>query len=190
MSSKLAGRVFALLAFALCARGAASGQRPASVESPNGRLRVEFSLDAGGVPRYAVLLDGRPVLRPSRLGLVRDDADFSRGLRLLSVSRAEAVRDRYEILTAKRRLNDYRANRRVFRLRDAAGRRVEIIFQVSDDGAAFRYFFPGAGPPCAGSSRSPPRSTSRRARAPGCSRCRSPGAVGRRRLCPQCLRKV
>lgn len=135
-----------LLLFVLCAGGAARGQGAASVVSPSGRLRVEFRLDAGGVPRYAVRLDGRAVLEDSRLGLVRDDADFSRALRLLSASRAEPVRDRYELLTAKRRVNVYRANRRVFRLRAATGQRMDVIFQVSDDGLAFRYFFPGAGP--------------------------------------------
>lgn len=126
----------------LCAVGAPAQTPAARVTSPSGQLAVEFSLDGEGVPRYAVTLGGRPVLRPSRLGLVRDDADFSKGLRLVSASPVERVRDRYEILTAKRRLNDYRANRRVFRLRTADGRPLEIIFQVSDDGLAFRYRFP------------------------------------------------
>ncbi|MGI8995972.1 MAG: glycoside hydrolase family 97 N-terminal domain-containing protein [Pyrinomonadaceae bacterium] len=64
------------------------------VASPNGRLGVDFRLDADGAPRYAIRLDGKPVLRESRLGLVRDDADFSRGLLLLSTSRAVPERDR------------------------------------------------------------------------------------------------
>ena len=52
------------------------------------------------------------------------------------------VRDHYEILTAKRRVNDYRANRQVFHLQTVAGAKMDIIFQVSDDGVAFRYYFP------------------------------------------------
>lgn len=149
MISRLAKKLFLALPCAAAlfagAAGTASGQTASVVGSPNGRLKVDFRLDAVGTPRYAVRLDGRPLLRESRLGLVRDDADFTRGLRLLSASRAEAVRDAYEILTAKRRANTYRANRRVFRLRTGAGQRVDIIFQVSDDGVAFRYFFPGSG---------------------------------------------
>lgn len=147
MTPKLARRLVAGLVLLLGSGGAvaAAGQGVTTVGSPNGRLKVDFRLDEGGAPRYAVLLDGRQVLRESRLGLVRDDADFSRGLRLLSASRAEAVRDRYEILTSKRRVNLYRANRRVFRLATASGQRMEIVFQVSDDGVAFRYHFPGAG---------------------------------------------
>jgi len=74
--------------------------------------------------------------------LVRDDADFSRGLRVASESIIRPVRDRYDILTAKRRGNTYLANRKVFRLQTAAGQTMDIIFQVSNDGVAFRYFFP------------------------------------------------
>lgn len=112
------------------------------VKSPDGRLAVEFTLSAGGAPHYTIQLDGKALLTESRLGLVRDDADFSRTLKLLSESGVEPVEDRYEILTAKRRVNTYRANRRVFHLATKAGEKMDIIFQVSDDGVAFRYFFP------------------------------------------------
>lgn len=137
-------RLVAIIAVVLCAGAAGVAKRPKAirVNSPDGRLAVDFHLDAAGAPRYAIRLDGKPVLQDSRLGLVRDDADFSRGLRLLSASRTGLVRDRYEILTAKRRVNDYRANRKVFHLQTAAGQKMDIIFQVSDDGVAFRYFFP------------------------------------------------
>jgi alpha-glucosidase len=147
MISRHIKRLVTIIAMVLCAGAAtaadvAKGPKALRVNSPNGRLVVDFYLDAAGAPRYAIHLEGRPVLQDSRLGLVRDDADFSRGLRLLSASRTMLVRDRYEILTAKRRLNDYRANRKVFHLQTAAGQKMDIIFQASDDGVAFRYFFP------------------------------------------------
>jgi len=118
-----------------------------SIASPDGRVAAQFFLNADGSPRYRVLLDGRAVLRESRLGLVRDDADFSHGLRFLgALPAAERILDRYEILTAKRRLNTYAANRRVIHLAGAGGEACDIIFQVSNDGIAFRYFFPDVGP--------------------------------------------
>ena len=113
-----------------------------SVGSPNGRVTVDFRLGDEGVPRYSIHRDGQSVLQESRLGLVREDADFSRGLRLVSESPTEPIEDRYALLTAKRRVNDYRANRKVFHLETAAGAKLDIIFQVSDDGVAFRYIFP------------------------------------------------
>lgn len=127
---------------ALGAGGAEPGATPERIGSPDGRLVAEFRLTAEGAPRYAIELAGRPVLRESRLGLVRDDADFSSGLRLLAAPPVESERDRYEILTAKRRVNTYTANRRTFHLENGAGRKLDIIFQVSDDGVAFRYAFP------------------------------------------------
>lgn len=113
-----------------------------TVKSPDGRLAIEFNLTAAGEPRYDLLRAGEPVLSPSKLGLVRDDADFSRGLALAGVSAVAPVEDRYEILTAKRRLNTYRANRATAHLQTKAGQALDIVFQVSNDGAAFRYIFP------------------------------------------------
>lgn len=114
----------------------------AAVKSPDGKLEADFTLNANGAPRYTVRQAGQVVLRESRLGLVRDDADFSQGLTLLQTSKTEPVVDRYEILTAKRRLNDYRANRQVYRLATKDGKKMDVVFQVSNDGVAFRYYFP------------------------------------------------
>lgn len=114
----------------------------AEVKSPDGKLVVDFTLNADGAPAYTLKRSGATVLAESRLGLVREDADFSRGLTLVSESKIERVRERYELAASKQRRHDYRAHRRVFRLADAGGRRMDVVFQVSDDGAAFRYVFP------------------------------------------------
>ena len=114
----------------------------ASVVSPDGRLRLEFRLTDAGAPRYSAYLGDAAVLDESRLGLLRDDADFTTGLKLVSVSKAETVRDEYELLTSKRRLNLYTANRRLVVLETADGRPLQIEFRVSDDGFALRYVFP------------------------------------------------
>jgi hypothetical protein len=140
-----------LLAIALAGlqMGLANGAELAEhtlVSSPNGRLAVQFAIDAGGSPHYAVQLDGEPVLLPSRLGLVRDDADFTTGLQLASESAVSVVSDRYELLTSKRRINHYEANRRVVDLRATNGEHLEVMFQVSNDGVAFRYSFPRQSP--------------------------------------------
>lgn len=130
--------VFPLLAF----RMTAADSKPMVMQSPNQRIEVTFELTADGQPRYSAKLDGRPVLQSSQLGLVRDDADFTKALHFVSRSPKKRVEDRYEILTAKRRVNDYIANREEFHLATAAGQKLDIIFQISDDGFAFRYYFP------------------------------------------------
>lgn len=148
IAGRFGGRTFRrslvgpFLALALTGAEALRAAEPAMVTSPDGRLAVEFHLGDGAAPAYVVKRDGHVALAESRLGLRRDDEDFSRGLRLLGESPSERVNDRYEILTAKRRLNTYSANRKVFHLATATGKTMDIVFQVSDDGVAFRYVFP------------------------------------------------
>lgn len=113
------------------------------VKSPDKRVALTFSLTSDGEPRYSLAVDGKPALLNSKLGIVREDADFTRELELVSVSKPENVRDRYETLASKRRLNDYRANRVTATLARKDGKIIEIVFQVSNDGLAFRYNFPG-----------------------------------------------
>src|SRR4029077_19062860 len=144
MLSSSIRRLVAVTAIIICygVSGVAQESRAMRIASPDGSLVVDFHLDESGAPRYAIRLDGKLVLQESRLGLIRTDADFSHGLRLVSASRVVPVQDHYEILTAKRRFNDYQAYRKLFHLQTGAGQKMDIIFQVSDDGVAFRYFFP------------------------------------------------
>ncbi|HXD22165.1 MAG TPA: beta-L-arabinofuranosidase domain-containing protein [Gemmatimonadaceae bacterium] len=112
------------------------------LSSPDGRIAVQFGVDEEGHPVYSVLRDGGAALMPSRLGLIREDADFSHGLALTRTSPIERITDEYSLLTNKRKDSRYVANRRVVELRGASGESLRIIFQVSNDGVAFRYEFP------------------------------------------------
>lgn len=120
--------------------------QPILVSSPDGTLVVEFTLDQGA-PRYAIRLDGRQVLAPSPLGLVRSDGDFESGMALVGVSEPESISDDYTMMHGKQSRVQYRANRRVVRLRNPQGQPLEVVLQVSNDGLAFRYRFPGEGGP-------------------------------------------
>ncbi|HVF16169.1 MAG TPA: glycoside hydrolase family 97 catalytic domain-containing protein, partial [Steroidobacteraceae bacterium] len=116
------------------------------MQSPDGHIKVEVQLDTNGSPHYSIVSDGKVVLEPSQLGLIRDDANFASGLSLTSVSASERIEDRYELLTSKRRHNHYIANRQVFHFEDPSGKKLDVIFQVSNDGVAFRYVFPETSP--------------------------------------------
>ena len=71
-----------VFALALLLSGAFAAE---PLRSPDGQVAVAFELRAAdGAPLYHVLHGGQTVLRESALGLVRDDGDFSRGLKLLS----------------------------------------------------------------------------------------------------------
>jgi alpha-glucosidase len=115
------------------------------ISSPDRQVEVQVSV----VDRasYTVRFRGKTVLRDSQLGVMRDDADFTRGLNVTAnyskrLAKIEQVEDRYELPTIKRRHNVYEANRGVVEVQTASGARMDIEVQVSNDGFAFRYVFP------------------------------------------------
>ncbi|MGA7162075.1 MAG: glycoside hydrolase family 97 catalytic domain-containing protein [Bacteroidota bacterium] len=113
------------------------------ITSPDTRISVSVWLTPNGEPVYSLAHSGTTVLKQSKLGIVRSDGDFSSTLSLDSVSDVQPVSDKYTLLHGKRLICSYFGNRRVFFLRNDAAQKMEIIFQVSNDGAAFRYYFPG-----------------------------------------------
>jgi len=113
-----------------------------SIKSPDGKITVRFRLTSAGEPVYSVLHSDTIVITQSELGIVRSDEDFSSGLAIDSVSCERTVSDEYTLLHGKRLHCSYTGQRRVFYLSKAGLKKMEIIFQVSDDGVAFRYRFP------------------------------------------------
>ncbi len=113
------------------------------VASPDGAITVTLTLNEEGQPLYTITNNDIPVINPSRLGIVMNDADFSAGLELIHVSRSKIVRDAYGMRNGKRSTFSYSAKERIFQLANSSDQRMDVIFRVSDDGVAFRYFFPG-----------------------------------------------
>ena len=100
------------------------------------RIVVDVTVNEGQ-PAYTVALQGKPLIGSSRLGVVRDDADFSVALAPAAnyskrLEKLEKVDTRYELLTSKRRNNTYRANRRVLELQTASGARMDIVDDVAN----------------------------------------------------------
>src|SRR5215203_3352860 len=112
------------------------------VKSPDGKIEVSVSLSAG-LLSYSVSVQNKMVLKPSTLGIVRQDADLSKELILLSSTPVQKVTDNYKMLYAKKRNISYQANKKTYHLRNAKNALLDVIFHVSNDGVAFRYFFPG-----------------------------------------------
>jgi alpha-glucosidase len=112
--------------------------------SPDGKLQASFSLDKKNTPVYTAGYSGKPVLKNSQLGLVRSNVSFAENLKLINVSQSKTIKDKYKMLCGKKKLCDYKANQVIFTLQNKIGETIDIIFQVSDDGVAFRYVFPDA----------------------------------------------
>jgi len=117
-------------------------QKNFTLQSPDKGISVQFMLSKNGNASYSVKRNSAVVLESSKLGLIREDGDFSKQLSFVSASAVSPVSDSYELLTAKRRFNTYKANKQIFHLKSASGQPLDVIFQVSNDGLAFRYYFP------------------------------------------------
>ena len=81
-----------------------------TVKSPDGRLSVNVKCD-DGVPTYSVSYDGKDVLLPSRLGLVANYADFSKGLKLKDAQSEENVTKEYDMTRTKQTHFKYVSNK-------------------------------------------------------------------------------
>jgi len=113
-----------------------------SITSPDKNISVYFHISDDKNALYSIKYDDVLIIQNSKLGIVREDEDFSKKLSLESVSDIEAVKTDYEMLQGKRSKCSYTGNKRIFHLTNASGKRIDIILQVSNDGVAFRYYFP------------------------------------------------
>lgn len=109
------------------------------VASPNGQVQLHLGLDSEGRPFYSVRLNGDTLLAPSPLGLATTIGRWTRDLQVHSVGDVERVEDRYSLRHGKCNPCRYEALRRVVQLENTEGSAIELVFQASNDGVAFRY---------------------------------------------------
>ena len=113
-----------------------------NLSSPNGKIKAKLNLSPEGIPTYAIDFNGKPILGESTLGIMLSDGDFTKGLKIESVSETKAVHDEYKLFSGKRKQCIYNGNERTIRFSNSNHQPVELIFRISDDGATFRYFLP------------------------------------------------
>lgn len=77
-----------------------------------------------------------------RLGLKRDDQDFSGELRYLNKSRPALIHEAYAVLHGKRSHCVNTANEMVVTFENARKSRMNLVLRAYNDGLAFRYEFP------------------------------------------------
>lgn len=120
-----------------------STQLDLNLESPDKNIVVSVANDAAGQVMFSIDFKSKEVLKNSKMGILMEDADFTLGLKLESVSEVETIEDHYFLLYGKKKSATYRANKKVFHFQNSNGEDMDIIFQVSNDGVVFRYSFPG-----------------------------------------------
>ncbi|WP_445738385.1 glycoside hydrolase family 97 catalytic domain-containing protein [Mariniflexile sp.] len=111
-------------------------------ENQNKSIKMIFDLDSTQAPFYMVLYKDKIVLDTSKLGIIREDANFYNNLKIINISDSKNISDNYSMLQGKRKNISYSANQYTVHLQNNSGNLMDIIFQLSDDGIAFRYYFP------------------------------------------------
>lgn len=123
-----------------------------TVSSPNGAISVSFSLADGGRPTYEMTYKGRPVVKPSHLGLeLAKDKHATKGFAETSLmdgfteshSEVSSFDETWkpvwgETATIRNHYNELL----VSLTQDHTGRQMNIRFRVYDDGMGLRYEFP------------------------------------------------
>jgi len=114
-----------------------------AIKSPDKKITLEFIIDKGKA-FYSVKQAGKDLILNSALGLVCGDEDFSQNLSISSISKLTKIKDNYTMLYGKQQHFNYLANQSIVELNNQSGKRMDITFQISDQGVAFRYTFPDA----------------------------------------------
>ena len=113
------------------------------ITSPNGQIKLTFSVSAQGEPVYELSYKDKVVIKPSKLGLeLKDDPGLMTGFAIADV-KTSTFDETWEPVwgEVKQIRNHY--NEMAVTLKQAAqNRHIVIRFRVFDDGLGFRYEFP------------------------------------------------
>ena len=113
------------------------------ITSPNGQIKLTFSVSAQGEPVYELSYKDKVVIKPSKLGLeLKDDPGLMSGFAIADV-KTSTFDETWEPVwgEVKQIRNHY--NEMAVTLKQAAqNRNIVIRFRVFDDGLGFRYEFP------------------------------------------------
>src|SRR5262249_62072751 len=136
------------LGFTLAAATSCVGQEAparAVATSPNGRVRIEFSIPGtgpeGASPSYQLFFRDRAGVLPSRLGVVVSDGPGFGGNTAIEAILTHAIDETYTQRPGKRSRVVNRCEEVVVSLRERADppRPWEVILRAYDDGVAVRY---------------------------------------------------
>jgi hypothetical protein len=75
-----------------------------NLTSPDGTIKVVCKIDAANEIVYNISKNGENVILPSKLGIVMKDSDFSKNMKIESVSNIRSVSDNYQLLYGKKKI--------------------------------------------------------------------------------------
>jgi hypothetical protein len=128
-----------LLVLITCVTGTTFAQ-VATVTSPNSKLKVVLDM-VDSVPMYSVTYNNKLMLENSPLGLTTNEGGFTSGITFIGKEDA-TVDKQYQQEKIKKSDIHYVANKLICTFENNQQKKINIVFQVSNNDIAFRYELP------------------------------------------------
>ena len=115
-----------------------------TIHSPNHKLALRFALSAAGEPTYQLSYGAKPVIKPSKLGvLLQDQPGLNQGFVVAQVDSSQHDDTWTPVWGEVAHIrNHYRELAVTLDQAAVGGHRLVLRFRVFDDGLGFRYEFP------------------------------------------------
>ena len=118
---------------------------PVVITSPDKAIVVTVSNPAGTGLQYQITAFGQTAVAPSRLGVSTSTLPEDNAWEIERVKRS-VINETYSLVLGKSKTALNHGNQAELTLKNKAGRRMSLFFRVYNDGAAFRYAWPGTAP--------------------------------------------
>ena len=113
------------------------------ISSPNGQLRLNFSVNTQGEPVYELFYKEKVVIKPSKLGLeLKNDSGLMNGFTLTDTQTSTFDETWEPVWGEVKQIRNHYNEMAVTLNQQAQDRNIIIRFRLFDDGLGFRYEFP------------------------------------------------
>ena len=135
--------IFTKLACFLLALFMSGAAMAESITSPDGQLRLNFSVNPQGEPVYELSYKGKAVIKPSKLGLeLKNDPGLMNGFTLAGTETSTFDETWEPVWGEVKQIRNHYNEMTVTLNQKAQDRNIIIRFRLFDDGLGFRYEFP------------------------------------------------
>jgi alpha-glucosidase len=131
--------IFTIVSFFIFVLVAQAAENKLSLKSPNGKLSIDIELTTAGSPVYSVRSCGQTVIMLSSLGLKTEIDDFTKKVKILSISPVTLLKESYNSPAEKRATRTYQANYARLSLISSTNKILKIECKATNEGVAFRY---------------------------------------------------
>ncbi len=114
-----------------------------SIQSPSGKIAVNFKLSSDGKPTYAVSYKSKPIVNSSTLGVaLKEGKSLENDFSMVNQEQKSVDEPWNPVLGEVKTIQNKYNQITFFLLQKETNRKLNIIFKVYDEGVAFRYDFP------------------------------------------------